>query len=199
VAPKAVAPKAVAPRAMGRTEPGHPPAVARIFLVGFMACGKTAVGSALAARLGVRFVDLDREVEAAAGAAVATIFARRGEAAFRDLEHQALRRTSAVPSAVVATGGGTMIAERNRELIRELGTSVWIDAGFDVILDRLSPRGRSKRPLFRDEDQARELYLERLPFYRLADLRIEVAPASTARGVAARIADLLARENLCGT
>jgi shikimate kinase len=115
-----------------------------------MASGKTAVGSALADRLGVRFVDLDRHVEADAGADVATVFARHGEAFFRDLEHQALRRTAEAGSAVVSTGGGTMIAERNRDLIRELGTSVWLDA-------------------------------------------------DTASRVAARIADLLARENLCGT
>jgi shikimate kinase len=164
-----------------------------------MASGKTAVGSALADRLGVRFVDLDRHVEADAGADVATVFARHGEAFFRDLEHQALRRTAEAGSAVVSTGGGTMIAERNRDLIRELGTSVWLDAGFDVILGRLSPHGRRKRPLFQDQEQARELYEERLEIYRLADLRVGIEPADTASRVAARIADLLARENLCGT
>jgi shikimate kinase len=184
---------------MERSEPGRPVASPRVFLVGFMASGKTAVGSALAARLGVRFIDLDREIEAAAGADVATIFAQRGEPAFRDLEHQALRRTSAAAAAVVATGGGAMIAARNRALIRELGTSVWLDAGFDVILDRLSPSGRRQRPLFRDEEQALKLFRERRDFYRRADLRLEIDLADTARGVAARIADLLTRENLCAT
>lgn len=178
---------------------GLPVAPSRVFLVGFMASGKTAVGSALAVRLGVRFIDLDREIETAAGADVATIFARNGEAAFRDFEHQALRRTSAAAAAVVATGGGAMIAERNRALIRELGTSVWLDAGFDVILDRLSPGGRRKRPLFQDEEQARELFRERRTFYSRADLRVTIELADTARGVAARIADLLMRETLCGT
>ena len=171
----------------------------RVYLVGFMACGKTAVGSALAARLGVRFIDLDREIETAAGAEVATIFARGGEAVFRDFEHQALRRTSAAAATVVATGGGIMTVERNRALIRELGTSVWLDASFDVILDRLDARGRRKRPLFQDEEQAERLYRNRLADYRRADLRVAIDIADTASGVAARIADLLARENLCGT
>ncbi len=184
---------------MGRSEPGPPAASLRVFLVGFMASGKTAVGSALAARLGVRFIDLDREIETAAGADVEKIFTHFGEATFRDLEHEALRRTSEEAAAVVATGGGAMIAERNRALIRELGTSVWLDAGFDVILDRLSPGGRRKRPLFQDEEQALELYRERRAFYRRADLRVEIEFADTARRVAARIADLLLRGNLCAT
>lgn len=184
---------------MERREPGRPALSSRVFLVGFMASGKTAVGSALAARLGVRFIDLDREIETAAGADVATIFARCGEAGFRDLEHQALRRTSEEAAAVVATGGGAMSAARNRALIRELGTSVWLDVAFDVILGRLSPAGRRKRPLFQDEDQALELFRERRAFYRRADLRVEIDAADTASGVAARIANLLTRENLCAT
>ena len=171
----------------------------RVYLTGFMACGKTAVGSALAARLGAPFVDLDHEIESRAGITIREIFDYAGEDKFRDLEHRALGDTRETPAAVIATGGGTFVSERNRKLIRELGVSVWIDATFDEIVGRLSDHGRRKRPLFQNEQQARRLYDERLAWYRLADLRVEVEAEDTARKVAGRIARLLARDTLCAT
>lgn len=171
----------------------------RIYLTGFMAAGKTAVGAALAALLGLRFLDLDREVERRAGTSIRRIFERQGEAAFRDLEHTALRATASLDSVVVATGGGTMAFERNRSLIRELGICVWLDASFETVVARLDAAGQSRRPLFRSRDEARALYDERLPAYRMADFRVAVSQADTATGVAARIARLLPRESVCAT
>ena len=161
-----------------------------------MAAGKTHVGSLLARMLGFRFVDLDREIESRAGEPVRAIFERRGEGHFRDLEHECLRRTASLGDAVIATGGGTMAAERNRDVIRRLGVSVWLDADIETLLARLRRSVRSQRPLFRDEAQARALYLERREAYRLADLRVGTASDGTAQSVAGNIA-LLLRERRC--
>ncbi len=168
----------------------------RIYLVGFMAAGKTAVGKALAGVLHFRFEDLDRMIEARAKAGVAEIFERHGEDWFRDREHECLERTEAFGTAVVATGGGTMTFERNRATIARLGVSVWLDPPLDVLFERLERGGRTKRPLFRGREQARVLYHQRRDAYRMADLRIEPTSGDIADGVAARIAALL-RERSC--
>lgn len=168
----------------------------RIYLIGFMAAGKTTIGSALGEILRVPFVDLDQAIEQQTGERVREIFERHGESRFRDLEHECLRRTAELEQCVIATGGGTMVSRRNREVIRQLGVSVWIDPGFEVLLARLGRSRHSDRPLFRDEDQTRELYRCRLDAYRMADLRIESGSEETAQSVAASIASLL-RERSC--
>ena len=165
----------------------------RIYLTGFMGSGKTTVGARLAAALGCRFVDLDGEIEEAAGLQVREIFARDGEEAFRRLEHDALARTLAEPEVVVATGGGTVTLQTNRDLIGRAGLSVWINPPFAVIASRIGGTGKEDRPLFRDEVQALELYRSRLAAYRSADLRVEVGAAEEPAEVAARIRLLLGR------
>ncbi len=167
----------------------------RIYLVGFMAAGKTAVGRALAGILGIRFEDLDQMIEESAGARVDEIFEHHGEDRFRDREHECLERTGAVERAVIATGGGAMTFERNRAVIGRLGTSVWLDPPLEVLFERLERGGRAKRPLFRGREQARRLYHRRRDAYRMADLRIEPTAGDTAEGVAARIAALLRERN----
>ncbi len=167
----------------------------RVYLVGFMAAGKTAVGRALAGVLGFRFEDLDRMIEDRAGARVHEIFELRGEDWFRDREHECLQLTESLENAVVATGGGTMTFERNRAVIGRLGVSVWLDPPLEVLFERLERGGRSKRPLFRGREHARALYHNRRDAYRMADLTIEPVSRDTADGVAARIAALLRERN----
>lgn len=167
----------------------------RIYLVGFMAAGKTAVGKALAEVLGYRFEDLDGMIEEVAGARVHEIFERRGEGWFRDREHECLEQTAAFEAAIIATGGGAMTFERNRAVIARLGISVWLDPPLEVLFERLERGGRAKRPLFRGREQARVLYHNRRDAYRMADLRIEPVSGDTADGVAARIAALLRERN----
>jgi len=163
----------------------------RVYLTGFMGSGKTTIGRLLAARLGVPFVDLDREIEAKAGMTVRQIFEREGEPAFRQMEAEALRGTLALPDVVVATGGGTMVFEGNFRLIRSNGLSVWLNPAFATIASRIGGRGKADRPLFRDETQALTLYRERLPAYRRADMTVDVAPNEGPEEVAARIALLI--------
>ena len=167
----------------------------RVYLVGFMAAGKSAVGAALASVLSFRFKDLDRMIEEAAGARVHEIFERQGEDWFRELEHECLNQTRALDRMVIATGGGTMTFERNRKVIRRLGVSVWIAPPLEVLFERLDRGGRAKRPLYRGREQARVLYQSRQDAYRMADLRIEPSSTDTADRVAARIAALLRARN----
>ncbi len=167
----------------------------RIYLVGFMAAGKSAVGSALAVIKGYQFKDLDLMIEQSAGAEIHEIFERRGETWFRDREHQCLKRTGELESAVVATGGGTTTFERNRGVIERLGVSVWLDSPLETLLDRLQHGTGLKRPLFHDREQARKLYHNRLDAYRMANLRVEPSFHDTANDVAAKIAAILRERN----
>ncbi len=183
-------------KAGSRTEDSNGLPARRIYLVGFMAAGKTTIGSALGDILGYPFVDLDHAIERQTGERVREIFERHGEPSFRELEHECLRHTAELAQCVIATGGGTMTFERNREVMQQLGVSVWIDPGFETLLFRLQRSQRSDRPLFREQEQTRALYHRRLDAYRMADLRIETGSEETAQGVAASIASLL-RERSC--
>jgi shikimate kinase len=160
----------------------------RIYLTGFMGSGKTTVGRLLALRLGALFLDLDSEVERRAGMTVRDIFAQQGEPAFRQMEAEALRGTLALPDVVVAMGGGTMTFEANARLVRGGGLSVWLNPPFATIAARIGGRGKTDRPLFKDEAQALALYRERLPAYQQADLTLDVAPGEGPEEIAARIA-----------
>jgi shikimate kinase len=166
----------------------------RVFLTGFMGAGKTVVGERLAERLGVPFVDLDREIEARAGVGIRQIFEIQGEAAFRQIEREALRAViAALPAAVVATGGGTFTFEANARLIGENGMAVFLNPSFSTIMARIGGLGKADRPLFRDETQALALYRERLPAYRRADLTVDVGVGEGPQEVAARIALLIGK------
>ncbi|NWG00324.1 MAG: shikimate kinase [Thermoanaerobaculaceae bacterium] len=162
----------------------------RIFLVGFMGAGKSSTGQALARRLEVPFVDLDACIEERLGASVAEIFATRGEGVFRAEERRQLALCGRYPAVVVATGGGTFAQEANRQLITSLGISVFLDVPWGEILRRL-PGKRSERPLFAVPEQAHTLYQQRLPHYRLADMRVQVDPREDAEAVSGRIVLLL--------
>lgn len=142
-----------------------------IYLVGFMGSGKSTVGRRLAERLGLEFVDLDDDIEAAAGRTIADIFAADGEAAFRDAEHAALRARVG-GGAVVALGGGAFTFARNRELMRGAGRSVWLDCPYELALRRVS--GFGHRPLAKDPVQFRALFEKRVADYSLADVRVPI-------------------------
>lgn len=170
----------------------------RIYLSGFMGSGKTTVGRELGRRLAWPFVDLDGEVEAAAGLSVREIFEQQGEAEFRRLEREALAATFERAPLVVAVGGGTLVDPGALAAARAHGRVVWLDAPFELLVRRIGPRGKLDRPLFRDEQQARALLLERTPAYRGSDLAVEVGAESTPAELVARILiELRLREAAC--
>ncbi|MCC5995815.1 MAG: shikimate kinase [Oceanicaulis sp.] len=123
-----------------------------VVLVGLMGVGKTTVGRRLAARLSRPFVDADEEIEAAAGRAIAEIFADFGEAAFRDGERRVIARLLETPSPIVlALGGGAFVQDEVRALVRERAISVWLRADLDTLMSRVSRRP-GVRPLLQGED-----------------------------------------------
>jgi shikimate kinase/3-dehydroquinate synthase len=144
----------------------------QIVLTGFMAAGKTAVGRKLARRLGREFIDTDRLIEKQAGCAIAEIFASAGEKEFRRLEREVVAALSPEPPAVIATGGGTFVDERNRERLRELGVVVCLVTSMDTTLERTKRGG--KRPLAAGgRAQLEKLFRKRMPVYRQADVLVE--------------------------
>src|SRR6266853_1479532 len=146
-----------------------------IYLVGFMGCGKSTVGFALADELGWSFFDLDREIEKAAGESIAEIFEKRGEAAFRACETAALKvRVQSVRTGrpqVIALGGGAFTIQENFELAANHGITVWLDTPLEIIERRISEE--THRPLAREAGRLRALYEDRRPAYERADYRIE--------------------------
>jgi shikimate kinase/3-dehydroquinate synthase len=142
-----------------------------IVLIGMMGSGKTSVGRRLAARLGLPFHDADAEIEAAAGMTIPEIFARHGEAHFRDGERKVMARLLQFGPQVLATGGGAFMNEATRAAIAAHGVSVWLKAEFDVLMRRV--RKRATRPLLQTPDPEgtlRGLIAARYPIYQLADV-----------------------------
>jgi shikimate kinase len=162
-----------------------------IYLVGFMGCGKSTVGRALADELGWSFFDIDAEIESGAGSSISEIFDTQGEPIFRVLEASALaKRVKAVQSGhpqVIALGGGALMRDENFELIANNGVIVWLDAPFELIEKRVA--AQSHRPLARDPGKLRELFDIRSPRYALADFRVE-APEEEAIATVRRILEL---------
>src|SRR5204862_3770251 len=144
--------------------------------VGFMGAGKSTLGAEIAERLGRRLVDLDRELERAAGRALAEIFEERGEVEFRVLEAQAtIEALEHERPAVLALGGGAVETPRIRRALREHALTVWVD------VDPATAWGRTRRggrPLARDEESFRGLYKRRRPLYEeCADVTASEAEA----------------------
>jgi len=162
-----------------------------IFLVGFMACVKTTVGAALAARLGRQFIDLDPLIVAKAGSSIAELITRDGEERFRQLEAETLREVAQSPS-VIAPGGGAMTRAENHALMTRSGVTVWLDAPFELCWRRIC-QDAVVRPLATSETAARQRYDERLPLYQQASLRIAVRETQAPDEVAAAITSGLIR------
>jgi len=147
----------------------------KIYIIGFMASGKTTVARSLGRRLGWRAEDIDERIEALERLTVAEIFATRGEAYFRAVERAVLQTLLPPRNLVVATGGGTFVDPDNRAAINHDGVSIWLDVPFEEILDRLPADGR--RPLASTRADMESLYGARRAAYQEAHLRVDASHA----------------------
>lgn len=148
-----------------------------IYLIGFMACGKTLVGRRLAESLGWGFADTDEDIEADERVSIAEIFDTRGEEEFRKLETEAIRRrVRAIQGGkpmVVALGGGAFTRPENYELLEQNGVTVWLDCPLAIIRHRVAES--SHRPLARDPKKFELLYYARRESYARADYRVKIS------------------------
>ncbi len=135
-----------------------------VFLVGMPGSGKSTVGPELAARLGVPFVELDSEIERAAGKSVREIFAAEGEARFRELEAAALVQAAGRDPSVVSCGGGVVLEPANRVTLRAAGEVVFLSVPLEILRARVVPS--AERPLIHESTDLDRLFLDREPLYR---------------------------------
>jgi shikimate kinase len=164
-----------------------------VVMVGMMGAGKTAVGTALARLLAVPFLDSDEEIVRAADRSIAEIFERDGEDFFRSRENEVIGRLLRGEPCILSTGGGAFLSASNRQLINEVGVSVWLRADIEVLWQRV--RHKSTRPLLRTanpRETLRALYDARLPFYQMADLTVESCVDLSVEDMAQRVVEILA-------
>ncbi|MGZ5270421.1 MAG: shikimate kinase [Ramlibacter sp.] len=138
-----------------------------LVLVGLPGSGKSTVGRSLARRVGLPFQDSDHVIEQRIGCSIRDFFAREGEARFRDEEQQALAAIAAGAPCVLATGGGAVLREANRDALRQAGHVIYLRATPEELWRRL--RRDTKRPLLQVADpleKLRQLFDERDPLYR---------------------------------
>ncbi|MHB1666575.1 MAG: shikimate kinase [Thiomonas sp.] len=139
----------------------------RIFLIGLMGAGKTTVARSLAQRTGLEFVDSDHEIEREQGCSIAALFARDGEAGFREVEARAIDALTQRGGLILATGGGVVLREDNRRALHDRGVVVYLRASADELAHRT--RNDRSRPLLQTGDpraKLRELFRQRDPLYR---------------------------------
>jgi shikimate kinase len=162
-----------------------------------MGSGKTSTGEALAELLGWQFVDLDREIEMQEGIAIRQLFAQRGEAEFRVIEHEVLRTCvgTCERSTVIALGGGAIVQANNASLVRDSrALTVFLETPIEDMLQRCEVEDEAERenprPLAADAESFRALYERRLPHYRAAQTTVSTSGKSIAE-VAQEVADAL--------
>lgn len=170
------------------TEPRRPArqVIDKIYLIGFMAAGKTTVARLLAGRLGWRAEDIDELIEARERLTVSDVFAKHGEQYFRAAERDILMRLLLpLRHTVVATGGGTFMDPDNEIAINLDGASVWLDVPVETVIARLPADGR--RPLSADRAHMERLFTMRQAAYARAHFRVDATVP--AEEIAERILD----------
>ena len=150
----------------------------KIYLVGFMGAGKTTVGRELAARVDAPFFDLDDLIQSAEKLSIKDIFAHHGEPYFRKRERDLLRSTRNLEFGIIATGGGTFTFDENIQFIQSEGISVFLSAPYALLRSRINDKA-GERPLFRDDLSTHELYANRIKYYRMSDITIEIREDET--------------------
>ncbi len=161
-----------------------------------MGCGKTTVGKQLSRITSMEYIDIDQYIEKQQNKTISEIFAKYGESYFRELEHQACKELSGKNGCVISAGGGTLLFERNVEVLKQNGTVMLLNVPLNTIKNRLC--NDQKRPLLQRDDKDKvmeEMYNARLPIYKsVADQIINADKSPLA--VAEEIKALLKKQQL---
>lgn len=147
-----------------------------ILLVGLMGSGKTSVGKRLARELSLPFVDGDQEIEKAAGLSLVDVLKCFGEKEYRAGEERVMKRLLQGSPCVLASGGGSFVAEQTRRLAKENALTIWLKADINTLYHRTA--GRTRRPFLLGDnatvkEKLREYISEEYPFYSEADIVVE--------------------------
>jgi shikimate kinase len=145
----------------------------KVYLVGFMAAGKSTVAAELARRLDWRAEDVDQRIEARERRRIADIFTQHGEAYFRSVERAVVAELVPLRHTVVATGGGTFFDPESRALIKSDGAVFWLDVPLLELVNRIPQDG--SRPLAASVAQLEQLYLLRRAAYEEAHVRLDAS------------------------
>jgi len=148
-----------------------------IVLIGMMGAGKSSIGRLLQRRTGLTCFDTDELVAAEFGLSIPEIFARHGEERFRGGETEVLRKLFLPQPIIVVTGGGIVLRQENVDLLKRLGSVIWLSASESILFERASRRG--ERPLLKTADPSKtfsELLRDRAPLYAIAaDFEIDTS------------------------
>ncbi|MGV8907255.1 MAG: shikimate kinase [Acetobacterium sp.] len=152
----------------------------RLVLIGFMATGKSTIGPLLAEKLDYLFIDTDAMIEEQLGIKISEIFRDLGEDVFREAEHRALKKALGLEKVVISTGGGVILFERNRKLLREKAFVVSLTCEPETIFKRV--QGDQSRPLLRANDplnEIKKMMAERHEYYEECDFKISTEKWTT--------------------
>ena len=171
-----------------------------ITLIGYRGCGKSTVGPLVAARLGWECVDSDDVIEAQAGRSISDIFAADGEAEFRRLEAQVLQQLTTRASLVIAAGGGAILAEENRSVLKAAGPVIWLEASVGTLAARIrgDQSSAARRPSLTGksvEQEVEEVLAARHDLYAAAAGHRICVDEATPEEIAATVVALLPQES----
>ena len=150
----------------------HPSMRRTIVLIGMMGAGKTTTGFGLAQRLGIQFIDSDREIEKAEGLTTAEIFEKNGEEYYKEVEKKIIRKIlNTTKPQVLSIGGNAYDNEDVRKMIKEKAISIFLDVDLDVLIKRVERR--NNRPLLEGKDKAEimtQIYNDKYDIYNTTDI-----------------------------
>ena len=155
----------------------------KLFLVGFMATGKTTIGKRLSSKLNLPFFDRDKEIELALGCSINEYFKTNGERKFREIEEKIIVgkiKNNKDNNFIMSLGGGAYLNYNIRELINCSGISIWLNGNINIIYNRLK-KSKNERPLmlaFNTKEKLENLLKERMLYYQRADIKVNIINTS---------------------